>query len=129
MTDLRPDRPEFRKALTRSGSARPRADPGIFGLPFKDRKLKPATVEQHVAGLRFFYVKTLKRHFMVESLPFPKRNRKLPEILSPEEMAKLIDSTSNLFHRTIPTACALPVCAAPNCAPQGRRHRQRGHGR
>jgi integrase/recombinase XerD len=27
---------------------------------FKERKLEPATVEQHVAGLRFFYVKTLK---------------------------------------------------------------------
>lgn len=54
-----------------------------------------------MAGLRFFYIKTLKRHFMVDSLPFPKRRRKLPEILSPEEMAKLIDSASNLFHRTI----------------------------
>jgi site-specific recombinase XerD len=68
---------------------------------FKARKLEPGTVEQHVAGLRFFYVKTLKRHFMVESLPFPKRHHKLPEILSPEEMAKVIDSASNLFHRTM----------------------------
>jgi site-specific recombinase XerD len=58
---------------------------------FQDRKLDAGTVEQHVAGLRFFYVKTLKRHFMVDSLPFPKRHRKLPEILSPEEMAQLID--------------------------------------
>ena len=38
---------------------------------------------------------------MVESLPFPKRNRKLPEILSPEEMAQLIDSASNLVRRLI----------------------------
>jgi len=68
---------------------------------FSDRKLEPATVEQHVAGLRFFYVKTLKRHFLLEDLPLPKRNRKLPEILSPEEMARLIESASNLFHRTI----------------------------
>jgi len=68
---------------------------------FKDRKLEPGTVEQHVAGLRFFYVKTLKRHFMVDSLPFPKRSRKLPNILSQEEMAKLIDSANNLFHRAI----------------------------
>src|SRR5437868_4566943 len=64
---------------------------------FNDRKLDAGTVEQHVAGLRFFYVKTLKRRFMVDSLPFPKRHRKLPDILSPEEMAKLIDSASNLF--------------------------------
>jgi site-specific recombinase XerD len=68
---------------------------------FQDCKLDAGTVEQHVAGLRFFYIKTLKRHVMVDSLPFPKRRRKLPEILSPEEMAKLIDSASNLFHRAI----------------------------
>ena len=68
---------------------------------FQDRKLDAGTVEQHVAGLRFFYIKTLKRHVMVDSLPFPKRRRKLPNILSAEEMAKLIDSASNLFHRAI----------------------------
>jgi site-specific recombinase XerD len=68
---------------------------------FQERKLDAGTVEQHVAGLRFFYIKTLKRHFMLDSLPFPKRHRRLPEILSPEEMAKLIDSASNLFHRAI----------------------------
>ena len=31
----------------------------------------------------------------------PKRSRRLPEILSPEEMARLIDGAGNLFHRTM----------------------------
>ena len=31
----------------------------------------------------------------------PKRHRKLPEILSPDEVALLIASTSNLFHQTL----------------------------
>jgi integrase/recombinase XerD len=68
---------------------------------FRERKLDPGTVQQHVAGLRFFYVKTLKRHFLLEDLPMPKRSRRIPEILSPEEVARLIDSASNLFHRTM----------------------------
>jgi integrase/recombinase XerD len=38
---------------------------------------------------------------LLDDLPRPKRSRKLPEILSPEEVAQLIDSASNLFHRTI----------------------------
>lgn len=68
---------------------------------FQERKLDAGTVQQHVAALRFFYIKTLKRHYLLEDLPRPKRPRKLPEILSPEEVAKLIDSASNLFHRTM----------------------------
>jgi integrase/recombinase XerD len=55
----------------------------------------------HVAALRFFYLKTLKRPYLLEDLPWPKRPRKLPQILSPEEVAKLIDSASNLFHRAM----------------------------
>jgi site-specific recombinase XerD len=31
----------------------------------------------------------------------PKRHRKLPEILGPDEVARLIDAASNLFHRTM----------------------------
>jgi len=68
---------------------------------FRERKLEAGTVQQHVAGLRFFYVKTLKQHFLLEDLPMPKRSRRLPEILSPEEMARLIDASANLFHRTM----------------------------
>ena len=68
---------------------------------FQERKLDPGTVRQHVAALRFFYLKTLKRRYLLEDLPRPKQPRKLPEILSPEEVARLIDSASNLFHRTM----------------------------
>ena len=68
---------------------------------FSERKLEAGTVQQHVAGLRFFYVKTLKRYFMLDDLPLPKRSRRLPEILSQEEVVRLIDSASNLFHRAM----------------------------
>jgi integrase/recombinase XerD len=68
---------------------------------FTDRKLEPGTVQQHVAALRFFYVKTLKRRYLLDEIPHPKRPRKLPAILSPEEVAQLIEAARNLFHRTM----------------------------
>jgi integrase/recombinase XerD len=37
----------------------------------ENRKLGVGTVANHIAALRFFYVKTLKRHAMKEDLPYP----------------------------------------------------------
>jgi site-specific recombinase XerD len=68
---------------------------------FQARKLEAGTVQQAVAALRFFYVKTLKRRYLLDEIPRPKRRRKLPVILSSEEVAQLIDAASNLFHRTM----------------------------
>jgi site-specific recombinase XerD len=68
---------------------------------FQEKKLDAGTVQQHVAALRFFYIKTLKRRYLLEDIPRPKRRRKLPEVLSPEEVVRLIDSASNLFHRAM----------------------------
>ena len=68
---------------------------------FQDKKLNAGTVQQYVAALRFFFNKTLKRHYLLDDLPMPKRHRKLPEILSPDEVALLIGAASNLFHQTI----------------------------
>jgi integrase len=46
-------------------------------------------------------VKTLHRPYLPDQIPFPKRARRLPIVLSPEEVALLIDSTKNLMHRAI----------------------------
>ena len=67
----------------------------------EERKLGVDTVVNHVAALRFFYVKTLKRPNMKEDLPYPnapKHKRRLPTILTLEEVSKVIDAASNLFH-------------------------------
>jgi site-specific recombinase XerD len=65
------------------------------------RKLGVGTVVWHVAALRFLYVKTLKRYDMREDLPYPKYKKRLPVILSQGEVARLIDSASNLLHYTM----------------------------
>ena len=55
-----------------------------------------------MAALRFFYVRTLHRHEFREFLPYPKiRAKKLPNILSQEEVARLINASSSLFQRTL----------------------------
>src|SRR5207302_1858902 len=41
------------------------------------RKLTPGTVVNRVAALRFFFVKTLKRHQFREFLPYPRDRRRL----------------------------------------------------
>ncbi len=67
----------------------------------KERKLTPGSVINQVAALRFFFVKTLKRHQFREFLPYPRDRRRLPTVLSREEVARLIDSAGTLFRRTL----------------------------
>jgi site-specific recombinase XerD len=68
---------------------------------FRDRKLAASTVEGRAAALRFLFVKTLRRPYLPDQIPFPKRGRRLPIVLGPEEVALLIDSARNLMHRAI----------------------------
>jgi integrase/recombinase XerD len=67
---------------------------------FQTKKLSPATVSQYVSALRFLFVKTLRRHFLTD-ISFPKSPRRLPIVLSTEEVTQLINSARNLFHRTL----------------------------
>jgi integrase/recombinase XerD len=68
---------------------------------FQSKKLAPASVSQYVSALRFLFIKTLHRRFLAEYIPFPKAHKRLPTVLSPKEVARLIDSARNLYHRTL----------------------------
>ena len=68
---------------------------------FRDRKLAASTIEGRTAALRFLYVKTLRRPYSHDHIPFPKRPRPLPTILSQDEVARLIDSAPNLMYRAM----------------------------
>ena len=58
----------------------------------QERKLDPGTVAMRMSALRFFFKKMLKRRDMhFDDLPFPKTPRKLPTVLSPEEVRCMID--------------------------------------
>ena len=43
----------------------------------------------------------VKRHYMYEHLPMPKRQRPLPDVLSLAEVQRLLDSACNLYHRAM----------------------------
>ena len=66
-----------------------------------EKKLSAKTVRLHTAALRFFFCKTLKRAYPLEEVPYPKAPRRLPTILTQDEVIRLIDSASNLFHRAM----------------------------
>lgn len=64
-------------------------------------QLQPKTVRLHVSALRFFFVKTLRRRYLLDDTPYPKAPQRLPSILSVEEMARLIEAADSLYHRTM----------------------------
>jgi integrase/recombinase XerD len=67
-----------------------------------EKKLAPSTAEIRMSALRFLYKKTLKRRDIdFDDMPFPKKPRKLPVILSPNEVVLVINAAWNLMHRTI----------------------------
>src|SRR5205807_9506682 len=64
-------------------------------------KLSPNTVIQRLAALRFFYAQVLKRGWSVAETPYPKKVLHLPQVLSQEEVARLIDAAEFPFHRIL----------------------------
>jgi integrase/recombinase XerD len=58
-----------------------------------------ATLNQTVSTLRFFFRVTLKRHDIVEHTHFIHEPRKLPVVLSPEEVARLLDAAPGLKYK------------------------------
>jgi site-specific recombinase XerD len=61
------------------------------------------TVAARITALRFFFVKVLHRPYQQLDLIYPKLPMRLPTVLSEDEVAKLIESASNAYHRVILT--------------------------
>lgn len=72
---------------------------GYVRYLIEQRQLAPNSVRVAVCGLRFFYTVTLKRPAF--ALPLPKGGKKLPEVLSREEVARLLASTATLRERAL----------------------------
>ena len=71
----------------------------------QERKLATGTVQVYISALRFFYVKTLKRPEPELDLLNPKRAKRLPVVLSRDEVASLIAAARDLFEHTILWLC------------------------
>jgi integrase/recombinase XerD len=86
-----------------------------------------STLNQTVSTLRFFFKVTLRRHDIVEHTHVIHEPRKLPVVLSPEEVARLLDAAPGLKYKAAwPTA---PGCAPPRWSRQGFRQQAHDHPR
>lgn len=54
-----------------------------------------------VAALRFLYGTTLQRPWAVQAIPYPRKAKRLPTVLSQQDVARIFDAVSNLKHLTI----------------------------
>jgi site-specific recombinase XerD len=64
------------------------------------RKIGWSSFNQAVCGLRFLFRTTYPRDWAVSMVPFGKRPKRLPAVLSADEVISLLSCVSNLKHRT-----------------------------
>ena len=69
----------------------------------KEKTVSLSAYIQTVCGLRFLYSNTLHRSVGIDRIPLPRYEKKLPVILSPAEVQRLLETPKNLSHRTILT--------------------------
>ena len=79
-------------------------DKGINKESVKDffilelKKKEPASVRHSIFAIKYFFKEILKQNL---NIPNPKRNNKIPEILTPEEIKRIIEVTENIKHKLI----------------------------
>ena len=69
----------------------------------KEKGVSLSSYIQSVCGLRFLYTNTLHLQVGIERIPLPRYEKKLPVILSPEEVKSLLAAPKHLGHRAILT--------------------------
>jgi integrase/recombinase XerD len=67
----------------------------------RERKVGWATYNQSVGAMRFFFGVTLNRDWDMQRIPYQKTGRKLPVVLSCEEVSQLFQAVTNIKHRAI----------------------------
>lgn len=67
----------------------------------QERKVSWGVFNQSVAAVRFFYRITLQKDLEIERIPYQKTGRKLPIVLSQQEVKALLETPANIKHRAI----------------------------
>jgi integrase/recombinase XerD len=70
-----------------------------------ERNLSSSTCAQAFHALNFFYGQVLGRTFSEQLLPPMKRQQKIPELLSPQEVKRILSACNNIKYRTLLTLC------------------------
>jgi len=71
----------------------------------KDRHASPASCHLYLNGIRFLYVQVLLWPELDLKLNIPKRPQKIPELLTTQEVASLINTRKQIKHRQILSLC------------------------
>ena len=66
-----------------------------------EKKLKPRSVNQHSSSIRFFFAVGLNRTMNYNQIPMMKIPKVLPEILTREEVSKIIGICENAKHKAL----------------------------
>lgn len=66
----------------------------------EEKESAASTLNQAINALKFYYGTMLKKKF-VYKVKRPRKDKKLPVVLSKEEVARIINSVDNMKHRTI----------------------------
>lgn len=69
----------------------------------KEKRASQSTVSQSYSALKFFYTMTLKRDWGPYKIPRGKKTKRLPVVLSMEEVKTVLSAVPNLKHKTILT--------------------------
>ncbi len=80
-----------------------------------ERKTSASSITVYLCGIKFFYETTLKRTWQVFGLIRPLRTKKLPVVLSSEEVHLILKEIENpIYHMalTIIYACGLRISEA-----------------
>lgn len=72
---------------------------------YNQRKLSPQAVNQQASALKFLYLTTLKRPWNNRDIPRPRRPRRLPVVLSPQEILEFFNSVPSLKYRAALMLC------------------------
>lgn len=67
----------------------------------EERKLKNKTVNIYNSSIRFMYEVTLDKVLNFKQIPLFKVRRKIPDMLTKEEIAKIFDNCKNLKHKAM----------------------------
>lgn len=72
----------------------------ILGL-IRDKGISHSQQNQRINAIKFYYEKVLGREKLYFQVERPRKELKLPDILSKEEIASMIDNTDNLKHKCL----------------------------
>jgi site-specific recombinase XerD len=70
-----------------------------------EKKSSWSSFNQAVCALRFLYEITLAKPWVIKHIPFGKRPKTLPVVLSDQEASQLLQCTHHLKHRTVLLVC------------------------